>query len=96
MIFEFGQTLWDKLWWCWVHVTSTSKKKKELCHHLFVQWTSISLVNKQRVCHNLALPFTLKSILMQKENYKNSNISPCKNILFKKILSKKPKSFKIS
>jgi hypothetical protein len=30
----------------------------------------------------VALPFTLKSILRQKKNYGNSNISPCKNILF--------------
>jgi hypothetical protein len=32
----------------------------------------------------VALPFTLKSILRQKKNYGNSNISPCKNIIFKK------------
>jgi hypothetical protein len=31
-------------------------------------------------------PFTLKGILRQKENYGNSNISPCKNIIFKIIL----------
>jgi hypothetical protein len=36
------------------------------------------------VCHTLALSFTLKSILMQKKNYGNSNSSPCKNIIFKK------------
>jgi len=30
------------------------------------------------------LPFALKSILRQKKNYENSNISPCKNITFKK------------
>jgi hypothetical protein len=40
--------------------------------------------------------FTSKSILMQKKNHKNSNISPCKNTIFEKILQKKPKSFKIS
>jgi len=28
--------------------------------------------------------FTLKSILRRKKNYGNSNISPCKNIIFKK------------
>jgi hypothetical protein len=33
---------------------------------------------------------------MQKKNYENSNISPSKNISFKKILQKKAKSFKIS
>jgi hypothetical protein len=31
-------------------------------------------------------PFTLKSILRQKKNYGNSNISACKNIIFKKTL----------
>jgi hypothetical protein len=36
----------------------------------------------------VALPFTLKIILRQKKNYGNSNISPCKNIIFKK--SSKP------
>jgi hypothetical protein len=28
----------------------------------------------------MALPFALKSILRQKKNYENSNISPCENI----------------
>jgi hypothetical protein len=32
----------------------------------------------------VALPFTLKSILWQKKNYENSNVSPSKNIIFKK------------
>jgi hypothetical protein len=41
---------------------------------------------KQGVCHTEALPLTLKSILRQKKNYGNLNISPCKNIIFKKIL----------
>jgi hypothetical protein len=41
---------------------------------------------KQGVCHTVALPFTLKSISRQKKNYENSNISPCKNIIFKRIL----------
>jgi hypothetical protein len=36
--------------------------------------------NKQGVCHTVALPFTLKNILRQKNNYENSNISPCQNI----------------
>jgi hypothetical protein len=38
---------------------------------------------KQGVCHTVALPFALKSVLRQKKYYKNSNISPCKNIIFK-------------
>jgi hypothetical protein len=32
-----------------------------------------------------------KYFLRQKKNYENSNISPCKNIIFKKILLKKTK-----
>jgi hypothetical protein len=31
----------------------------------------------------MALPFTLKNILKKKIKYANSNISPCKNIIFK-------------
>jgi len=42
-------------------------------------------IQKQGVCHTVALPFILKNILTwQKKNYQNSNISPCKNIIFKK------------
>jgi hypothetical protein len=33
----------------------------------------------------VALLFTFKNILKQKKNYGNSNISPCKNIIFKKV-----------
>jgi len=32
----------------------------------------------------VALPFTLKGILGQMKSDENSNISPCKNIIFKK------------
>jgi hypothetical protein len=53
-----------------------------------------SFLEKQGVCHTMALPFRLKSILRQKKNYGNSNISPCKNIIFKKSSKCIPKSFK--
>jgi len=44
----------------------------------------ISQTNKG-VCHTMALPFTLKLLSQrQKKNYGNLNISPCKNIIFKK------------
>jgi hypothetical protein len=39
---------------------------------------------KQGVCHTVALPFTLKTILLQKKNYGNSNNTPCKNIFLRK------------
>jgi hypothetical protein len=43
-----------------------------------------AILYKQGVRHTVALPFTLQSILRQKKNYANSNISPSKNIIFKK------------
>jgi hypothetical protein len=48
-----------------------------------VNWQDYYRFN-QGACHAVALPFTLKSIFMQKKNYGNSNISPCKNTIFKK------------
>jgi hypothetical protein len=36
------------------------------------------------VSHCVTLPFAWISILRQNKNYENSNISPCKNIIFKK------------
>jgi hypothetical protein len=37
------------------------------------------------------LPFTLKGILRAKKNNENSNISPCKNIIFKSSSKKQAK-----
>ncbi len=46
--------------------------------------TGSSVFEGQFFGEKQALPFTLKlSILRQKKNYGNSNISPCKNIIFK-------------
>jgi hypothetical protein len=39
---------------------------------------------KQGMCDTVALPFILNSILRQKKNYGNSNISPFKNIISRK------------
>jgi hypothetical protein len=49
----------------------------------FVSKSSFAVI-EQGVCHTLALQFTLKSILKQKKNCGDSNISPCKNTIFKK------------
>jgi len=35
--------------------------------------------SKQRVCHTMDLPFTLKVYFKAKKIYGHSNISPCKN-----------------
>jgi hypothetical protein len=47
-------------------------------------WKKTKKQNKTMgVFHTVALPFTLKkAILRQKKNFGNSNISPCKNIIF--------------
>jgi hypothetical protein len=53
----------------------------------------LMVTNKKKknkgVCHIVALPFTLKSILRQKKNYGNSIISPCQNNDLQQILYKK-------
>jgi hypothetical protein len=48
--------------------------------------TKVENRKKQGLCHTVVLPFTLKSILREKKNYKTSIISPCKNIISRKIL----------
>jgi hypothetical protein len=55
-----------------------------------IQYFGWAMTNSSdiRVCHIVALPFTLKGIWRQKQNYENSNISPCKNIFFKKSSKK--------
>jgi hypothetical protein len=56
---------------------------------------SPSKTNKQigtRGVSHVALPFTLKHILRQKKNYQNSNISPCKNIIFNKSSKRNQKN----
>ncbi len=50
---------------------------------------SITCLNKGCVNYTMPLPFTLKSILRQKNNYGNSNISLCKNLIFQKSSTKK-------
>ncbi len=73
---------------------------RELLRKLFHKWLSNSTSSwftfihswNKGVCHTMALPFTLKSILRKKKkNYGNSNISQCKNIIFP---PQKKKSFK--
>jgi hypothetical protein len=54
----------------------------------FLGWSIAEINLKQGICHIVALPFTLKGILRQKKNGGNSNISPCKNIVFKKSSKK--------
>jgi len=51
--------------------------------------------SKKGVPHCGLAIYILKGILRQKKNYENSNISPCKNVIFKISSKKKPKSFKI-
>jgi len=57
-------------------------------HFKIIEFTKkVGSVSKRikGVCHIVALPFTLKTILRQIKNYGNSSISPCKkNIIFKK------------
>ncbi len=58
-------------------------------HKCSSKLSMLKIIFKRGVCHTVALPFILESILRQKKNYKNSNISPCKNMIFKKKSSKR-------
>jgi hypothetical protein len=58
----------------------------ETRNYLYHQAGLVYEQQEQGVCHTVALTFTLKSILRQKKNYGNSNISPCKNYNLQKIL----------
>ncbi len=58
------------------------KKQWSWCQNTI--WVVLTWKMNKGVCHTVALPFTLKSIRRQKKNYGNSNISTCKNIIFKK------------
>jgi hypothetical protein len=73
--------------------TKATKESALYYHHSNIH--EVMKEAKQGVCHLVALSFTLKNILTQKENQESSSISPCKNIISKKILYKRPKSFKI-
>jgi len=89
MISEYKEALWlishkydgaKKNMWKFLR-----RRMNKKTHHEIV-----AKLNKQRVCrHTVALPFTLKKY------YGNSNVSPCKTIIFKKSSLKEPKSFKI-
>ncbi len=66
----------------------------------FIQLQTNKQTNKQaskqtRGVSHYGLAIYLKSILRQKKNDGNSNISPCKNIIFKTSSGRNPKSIKI-
>ncbi len=66
-------------------VTCRETWHTRISHSSLVLSVCPSPSNKQQwMCHTVALPFALKMILMQRKNYENSNILPCKNIIFQK------------
>jgi len=79
---------WDP--WLWVKTQNPFFEFLEIVDQEYVYIYAIlplgSFLEKQGVCHTVALPFTLKSILRQKKNYGNSKISPCKKYNLQKIL----------
>jgi hypothetical protein len=78
-------------WFQWLRTHQTcyrthDESKKEESNSISGPNDKLMENEEQGVCHSVALPFTLKSILMQKKNYENSNISPCKKIIKKNPL----------
>jgi hypothetical protein len=89
-----GETLKIALW-------ETSKKSptklpKQISCQVDDTWDSQLCHKTNKGCVTLSpLPFTLKIVLREKKNYGNSNVSPCKNIIFKKSSKRNKKTFKI-
>ncbi len=77
--------------WCHVLTTFAQYFRFHLWHGSAIYGDLPML--QQQVCHTVALPFTLKSILRQMKNYENSNISPCENIIFKKSSKRNPSRY---
>jgi hypothetical protein len=68
--------------WEWIHRSTRGQNRSQ---GKGAAVSSEKELSKQGVCHTtVALPFTVKSISRQKKNNGNSNISPCKNTIFKK------------
>jgi hypothetical protein len=89
------------LFFSWSHSTTCSDKFTATRAWLMLSghaWHEKQKNKQTRGCVTLS-PCHLhliKSILSQKKkNYRNSNISPCKNIIFKKSSKRNPKCFKI-
>jgi hypothetical protein len=66
--------LLDQLFQVWVYKYKNNLYCGQTNKHKLFLYSN--LYGKQGVCHTMALPFTLKSILGQKKNYGNSNFSP--------------------
>jgi hypothetical protein len=55
---NFGQSLWDKLWWCrGIWHRQAKRRRMRLCHDLLVWYGEISLTywTRTRLCHNLLI-----------------------------------------
>jgi len=74
---------WQPGSWCCCWLSRWGRQEK--MGHIAFYVQRKSSYKQQGVCRTVKLPFTLKSILRQKKNYGHSNISPCKNRIFKKI-----------
>jgi hypothetical protein len=57
-----------------------------LAHHDDILKLLVNAIEKQGVSQCGLIAIFIKKYLKAKENYENSNISPCKNIIFNKIV----------
>jgi hypothetical protein len=68
---------------CMLDVSSGNLSERREGLNIKHRWYVARHSQTRGVSHNLALPFTFKSTVRQKEDLpKLSNISPCKNIVF--------------
>jgi hypothetical protein len=62
------------------------KKLRQNMKKLRIMKHDCKLITTRAGVSHCGLAIYIKRVLRQKKNYGNSNISPCKNIIFKKIL----------
>ncbi len=69
----------------------------KLCVQIPIESTLVFRIRKNKGCvtHSGLAIYIKKYLSTLKKNYRNSNISPYKNIPFQKSHYKKPKSFKV-
>jgi hypothetical protein len=81
--------LLDQLFQVWVYKYKNNLYCGQTNKHKLYLYCN--LYGKQGVCHTMALPFTLKSILGQKKNYGNSKFFTMKKYNLQKIPLKETK-----
>jgi hypothetical protein len=98
---ESSSAKWGKVFWLWEKFLLRKVKWGNSLFALrkvhLTSWVPIEQISNKEVYHTMVLPFTLKSIIQKKIKIMKIQIFHLQEYnLWKEILRKKEKSFKIS